>query len=258
MPEISNEELCILAVNGDIPSRDLLWQRTERLFRYIAYHLYCRHRERADASGVESDDCSSVCWFAFLDTVKAFSQKTEQEYTFTSFAKLHIRKHIYDLLGCRSKREPLNTASPLDTPLSPDDGTMTLVETVVCPDAEQPFADVDEAGLEQYVLERVALLPERQQAIIHRHFWDSAPFTHIAADFGCTPQNVRATYKQALSKLRKDEEIQKIHSEFYADYNFYRRTGFQGFREDNMSAVERALLYLEGKTERLSYTVQNN
>jgi hypothetical protein len=59
--------------------------------------------------------------------VKAFSQKTEQGYTFTSFAKMHIRKHIYDLLGYRSKREPLNTASLLDTLLSPNNRELVTV-----------------------------------------------------------------------------------------------------------------------------------
>lgn len=253
MPEKSNEELCILAVNGDIPSRDLLWQRTGRLFQYIAFHLYCRHRERADASGVESDDCCSVCWFAFLDTLKAFSQNTEQGYTFVSFAKLHIRRHIYDLLGYRKKRELLNETVSIDAPLPIDGGetTITIADTVKCPTAEIPFEEAENADIAANVLAIVSLLSERQQTVIHRHYWDSVPFTQIAAEAECTSQNIHCYHKDALRKLRKNARIQEIYKEFYASYDFYRQTGFSAFRDSGLSAVERAVLFLNERREKI-------
>jgi len=167
---------------------------------------------------------------------------------FVNFARLHIKRHIFALLGLHSsKREPLNEASPLDVPVSPDEGAMSLGDTLVCPEAERPFADVEDNALGMCVLERVALLPQREQAIIRRHYWESTTFTEIAADFGVKPQRVHEIYKSALRKLRKDAHIQRIYREFYASYNFHKSTGYTAFRENQMSAVEKAILYFEEK-----------
>ena len=248
---MTNEELCGLIRDGDTTALNMLWEQTGKLFYTIAHELYARHRERAASCGAEIADCQQVCWFAFLDAVEAYNRRAGREEQFASFVKHHVRRHIFTLLGLRtSKREPLNYADSLDAQLLADSSEITLGDTISDPSAELPFEEVELSGLADMVLERVSLLPERQQLILCRHYWYDKPFTQIAADLGLTPQSVHQIYRRALRKLRQDKLIQQIHKEFYANANFTKHTGFQFFKDNRMSSVEWQLLKLEERLER--------
>jgi RNA polymerase sigma factor (sigma-70 family) len=243
---MTNEQLCYSADGGNIRDRDELWEQTGRLFKYIAHKLYVHHRDTASAHGVELDDCLSVCWFAFLAAVKDYAKKPDREAEFTAFANLHVKREVYKLLCLRSSaKDPLDYAASLDAPMPANDGKVTLGDTITDPTAEAQFEEIERSDIADYVLQRVSLLPERQRDIIRRRYWNDTPFTAIAAELGLTPKQTRNIYGKALRKLRRDERIQEIYRNYYADANFFKCTGLTAFRESGMSSVEWHVLKME-------------
>jgi RNA polymerase sigma factor (sigma-70 family) len=243
---MTNEQLCYSADDGNIRDRNELWEKTGRLFKFIAHKLYVRYRDIAAAHGVELDDCLSVCWFAFLAAVRDYAKKPDRDVEFTAFANLHVKREVYKLLGLRSSaKDSLDYAASLDEPMPADDGEVTLGDTIQDPTAEAPFEEIERSDIAEYVLQRVSLLPGRQCDIIRRRYWDDAPFTAIAAELGLTPKQTRNIYGKALRKLRRDEKIQEIYRNYYADANFFKCTGLTAFRESGVSSVEWHVLKME-------------
>jgi hypothetical protein len=126
-----------------------------------------------------------------------------------------------------------------------DEGEVTLGDTITDPTAETPFEEIERSDIAEYVLQRVSLLPDRQRDIIRRRYWDYAPFTAIAAELGLTPKQTRNIYGKALRKPRRDEKIQEIYRNYYADANFFKCTGLTAFRDSGMSRVEWHVLKME-------------
>ena len=248
---MTNEELCQKIRDGDAGALNALWAQTDRLYYTIARSLYARHRERAASCGVEAADCLQVCWFAFLDTVEAYNCEREREDRFAAFAGFHVRHHIFALLGLRTaRRELLNGADSIDAPIASDKGEFTLAGTLADETSAVPFEEIDNADLAREVLERVGALSDERLGIIRRHFWEGRTLTDIAKADGLNPKRVHTLYRDTLRRLRRDERLQEIHREFYANANFTRHTGFQFFKEAQMSSVEWHLLKLEERLGR--------
>jgi RNA polymerase sigma factor (sigma-70 family) len=243
---MTNEELCILIAQGHEDKIITLWEQTDKLFYMFARRMYSHYSDRAVSHGVELNDCFQVCWFAFLDTLVAYNKKPERDKKFTSFACLHVKRHIYILLGLRtSKREPLDYAMSLDAPLPTDEENLTVMDTIADTEAEKTFEKIECSDMEERVLERVATLPEKQAAVVRERFWKDKTLTEISKELGITPKQMYNQYKDVIRKLRRDQKLKEIHREFYVRRSFIKHTGFQFFKETGMSSVEWNILRLE-------------
>jgi DNA-directed RNA polymerase sigma subunit (sigma70/sigma32) len=159
---------------------------------------------------------------------------------FITFAKLHVRRHIFQILGLRtSKREPLNEAVSLDAPLpGNDDENITVSDTIADPSSEAQFEGIESSDIAAEVLERVSALPLKQSEAVRGRFWEDKTLAQIGAELGLTPKQMQNQYGNALRKLRCDRRLQEIHDEFYAVANLTKHTGFRFFKENRMSSVE--------------------
>jgi RNA polymerase sigma factor (sigma-70 family) len=248
---MTNEELLQQIRNGDERHLNTLWEQTQGLFYMLSDKLYRRHKNRADSCGVERNDCRQVCWFAFLDTVAAYNRKDEQEYGFASFAKYHVQRRVYELLGLRtSKRNPLDEADSLDAPLPTDDGNITIADTVADPQSEAPFDMVDVSDAAAEVENIVAALPEKQAAVVCGRFWQDKTLAEVGAEFGISSKQMHNQYSDAIRKLRRNRRLRDIHDEYYANANLTKHVGFRFWKESGMSSVEWHLLKLEERLER--------
>ncbi|HNX89363.1 MAG TPA: sigma-70 family RNA polymerase sigma factor [Paludibacteraceae bacterium] len=251
---MTNEELLqqIRNEEGDDHTLATLWEQVCRLFYMHSDGLYHRHKGRADSCGVERDDCRQVCWFAFLDAIKAYNGKPDNELMFSTYAKYHVRRRVYELLGYRtSKREPLNGAVSLDAPLpGNEDEKITIGDTIADSSAEAPFEDIDCSDTAAEVLERVSALPTKQAAAVRGRFWQDKTLTEVGAELGLTPKQIHNQYQAAIGKLRRDKRLQEIRDDYYANTTLTKHTGFQFFKENGMSSVEWHLLKLEERLER--------
>ena len=251
---MTNEELLQQIRNGECNDRDLepLWEQVCRLFYIHSDGLYRRHKGRADSCGVERDDCRQVCWFAFLDAIKAYNAKPDTELKFSTFIKYHVRRRVYELLGYRtSKREPLNGAVSLDAPHpGNEDENITIGDTIADPSAEAPIEDIDCSDTAAELLERVSALPPKQAAAVRGRFWQDKTLTEVGAEIGLTPKQIHNQYRAAIGKLRRNKRLQEIRDDYYANTTLTKHTGFRFFKENGMSSVEWHLLKLEERLER--------
>lgn len=243
---MTNEELCRLIAQGHEEKILTLWEQTDKLFYMFARRMYNHYFDRAVSRGVELNDCFQVCWFAFLDTMASYNKKAERDRKFTSFAYLHVKRHIYILLGLRtSKREPLDYAMSLDAPLSTEDENLSVIDTIADTEAEKPFEKMECSDMEEKILERIATLPKKQATAVRERFWKDKTLSEIAKELGITPKQMHNQYKDAIRKLRRDQKLQEIHREFYVSRSFTKHTGYQFFKETGMSSVEWNILRLE-------------
>lgn len=251
---MTNEELLRQIRNGEGDDRALatLWEQTAHLLYIHSDGLYRRHKDRADSCGVERDDCRQVCWFAFLDAIKAYNAKPDTELNFSTFIKFHVRRRVYELLGYRtSKREPLNGAVSLDATLTgSEDEKITIGDTIADPSAEAPYEEIDCSDIAAEVLERVSALPPKHAAAVHGRFWQDKTLTEVGAELGLTPKQIHNQYRAAIGKLRRDERLQEIRDDYYANTTLTKHTGFRFFKENGMSSVEWHLIRLEERLER--------
>jgi len=245
---MTNEELCKAAADGDVTAVNRLWEQADRLFYMFADRLYYRYSDCAAACGAERDDFQQVSYFAFLDAVTAYNRKPERDVKFSSFAGLHVKRRIYDLLGLRtSKREPLDHSVSLDTPIGDDDG-LTIAETLADTTAGKPFEDIENADND--ILRSVERLPEKMAAVVKTKFWQDKTLTEIGAELELSPKQASNLYRRAMQKLRRDKRIRQIHDDYYKTANLFRHTGRQFFKENGMSSVEWHLLKLEERLDR--------
>jgi len=251
---MTNEELLQQIRNGDGDDRTLavLWEQVRHLFYIHSDGLYRRHKNRADSCGAERDDLRQVCWFAFLDTIKAYNAKPDTELNFSAFIKLHVRRRVYELLGYRtSKREPLNDAVSLDAPFpGSEDEKITIGDTILDPSAEAPFEEIDGSDTAAEVERIVSALPPKQAAAVHGRFWENKTLTEVGAGLGLSPKQMHNQYRDAIRKLRRDKRLQEIHDNYFAETTLTKHTGFQFFKENQMSSVEWHLIRLEERLER--------
>lgn len=251
---MTNEELLHQIRNGksDDRARATLWEQTAYLFYIHSDGLYRRHKNHADSCGVERDDCRQVCWFAFLDTIKAYNTKPDTELKFSTFIKFHVRRRVYELLGYRtSKREPLNGAVSLDAPLpGGEDENISVGDTIADPSAERPFEVIDGSDIAAEVEGIISALPPKQAAAIRGRFWQDRTLTEVGAEMGLTPKQIHNQYQVAIQKLRRDKRLQEIHDDYYANTTLTKHTGFRFFKENGMSSVEWHLIRLEKWLER--------
>ncbi len=212
---MTNEELCMLIAQGHEDKILTLWEQTDKLFYMFARRMYSRYSDRAVSHGVELNDCFQICWFAFLDTLVAYNKKPERDKKFTSFAYLHVKRHIYILLGLRtSKREPLDYAMSLDAPLPTDEENLSVIDTIADTESVKPFEKIECSDLEERVLERIATLPEKQATVVREKFWKDKSLSEIAKELGITPKQVHNQYKDAIRKLRRDQKLRRYIESF--------------------------------------------
>ena len=251
---MTNEELLRQIRNGEGDDLTLstLWAQVCHLFYMHSDGLYRRHKDHAVSCGVERDDCRQVCWFAFLDAIKAYNAKPNTELKFSTFIKFHVRRRVYELLGYRtSKREPLNGAVSLDAPLpGSEEEKINISDTIADPSAEMPFEVIDGSDIAAEVEGIISALPPKQAAAIRGRFWQDRTLTEVGAEMGLTPKQIHNQYREAIRKLRRDKRLQEIHDNYYANTTLTKHTGFRFFKENGMSSVEWHLIRLEERLER--------
>lgn len=98
----SNEELAILAQQGDKRALYRLWQQIETLVCMICGRVYQYRKDRADRAGVAEEDMRQEGYFAFLDAVQAYSPASG--YRFTTYLHYPLQNRINALLGVRTVR----------------------------------------------------------------------------------------------------------------------------------------------------------
>ena len=104
----TDEELALLAHDGDREAEELLVARYHRLVRTCARPYFL--------AGGDSEDLTQEGMFGLLKAVREYH--AGKEASFRTFAEICIRSRLYSVLrdNSRDKHKPLNQSVSLDTP----------------------------------------------------------------------------------------------------------------------------------------------
>ncbi|SCJ81596.1 sigma-70 family RNA polymerase sigma factor [Neobittarella massiliensis] len=248
----SNEELAILAQQGDKRALYQLWQQIETLVCMICGRAYQYRKDRADRAGVAEEDMKQEGYFAFLDAVQAYSPASG--YRFTTYLHYPLQKRINALLGVRTVRmikDPLCNCSSLDAPISGgDDENITVADTI--PDkgtemeeAEQRvFCDQLRADLEKCLDE----IPDPEASALRAVYFDGNTLQQIAAQCGLSIERARQLKISGLRKMRygpRLSRLKKYENEIISTQP-WRGSGLGAYRVSGTSSVEKTVERLSG------------
>lgn len=248
----SNEELAILAQQGDKRALYQLWQQIETLVCMICGRAYQYRKDRADRAGVAEEDMKQEGYFAFLDAVQAYSPASG--YRFTTYLHYPLQNRINALLGVRTVRmikDPLCNCSSLDAPISGgDDENITVADTI--PDkgtemeeAEQRvFCDQLRADLEKCLDE----IPDPEASALRAVYFDGNTLQQIAAQCGLSIERARQLKISGLRKMRygpRLSRLKKYENEIISTQP-WRGSGLGTYRVSGTSSVEKTVERLSG------------
>ena len=181
----------------------ILWERIRRLAIQLAYRYYTRHEAVCKQAGVTEDDLTQEAYFGFVKAIEGYSPASGSK--FVSYMSYPIQGCFTEATGqrtSRSRKEPLNHAASLDSPL-PDADDLTLCDMVEDASALEAFEQIELTELQRIVREEVALLKDdRQRHTIGAHYLHKQTYQDIAEQYGITPERVRMIIHNGLRKLR--------------------------------------------------------
>ena len=119
---VSDKQLAALAQMGDKRASELLLNKYKPLVRRICDTYFM--------AGATADDVLQEGMIGLYHGIMHFDQ--EKNPSFASFAALCIKRRVISALDAanRKKHQPLNTSVSLDSPVSQNDETCTLGDTI--------------------------------------------------------------------------------------------------------------------------------
>lgn len=229
---MSNEELAVLAQQGDREAIGPLWEQVKRLLYQMARRFHLRYGADCCAQrGVTMADLEQECFLALMDAVRGF--KPTRGYQFTTYLTRASEGRFKAAMGLR-KHNPLDVADSMNAPAL-DDGERLVEAGDLIPDpqAAGELENIDTtAEREHYHTELetgLADLPPLQAAVIRGRFYRAQQYQQIAAQVGGSALDVRREVSKGLQALRADERIQRLGDEYIAG-NAYKHTGFAAWK----------------------------
>ena len=129
------------------------------------------HRAFNGSRGVVLDDLEQV---GFLALTKAAETWNPDSGAFSTWLKFQLKGSFlaaYFMRTEKERRDPLNSATSLDTPPAGTDEDVMLRDIIPDAAAELAFEDVEHKDLCSAVQSAVLSLPEDQRTAIIREFW---------------------------------------------------------------------------------------
>ncbi len=185
---MSNEELALLAKDGETDALMQLWHQSKRFGFWIGKQY-----------DLDADDKAQAAFEALMHAVQTFEPG---KYDFLSAYKYALHgTFLAAKYGGRSdkcRHDPISAALSLDAPASEDADT-PLGDLIA---VEADFSNVERQELAQAVREAVAQLPEPEQQIIACTFFRGMSTIESADVLGIDAATAQKLKENALKRLR--------------------------------------------------------
>jgi len=253
-----NEELAILAQQGDKNAMFDLWEATRRLIYKLLqpYHTVCPRY------GMVIEDLQQEGYFAFVRAVKAY--KPEKGILFTSYLNYSVQNVAHEALGGRGKKTPDPFPASLDEPIKGiEDESISLGDTIPDESAAAEFEQVqDDWQREQLAAtmrECLGELPENRRNILYARYYEQKSLRETGQAQGCTPEAVRQQEYHALRALRHPRHAGRL-KPYYDAMDFistkaYSGNSFSAFKRRTCSQPEWMVEILERIQAREANTI---
>ena len=225
-----------IAAKSDTVHIGSLWEQV--------YGLVCMWANRyriIDKPQYETDDLVQSAYFALVRAVEQYPE--DSPYNFTTYLNYHCKNEFRSVIGIRSsKREP--SLRSLDAPLTAE-GDFSLVDTVTDEAAANDFFDVENKVYNEQLhnaLEAAMIsLPEHQRFVLKTHYYECKTLKEIAEILKCNDSYPRSMKETALRTLRRGKAMKRLRDFEYGGLSI-QRTGYNAFKNDMQSSVERVVM----------------
>lgn len=250
---MSNEELVARIQAGETNLYEDLWFNVERLIRWKANRVI---NAIGSFGGVTIED---LCNCGYLAVVKAVDTYSHGDHAFSTWLMYHLKAEFAKATGYdteKHRKDPLQNAVSLSTPLGGDSEDICLGDTIPAPDG-QTFMETIEDGiwrkqLHETLEDVLDEIPPEQSDVIRKRYYTGLTVTATAQKLGTSYSEARQLEEKGIRALRQPKIAKKIRP-FY-DFDYYRGTGLGAFRSTGMSVQER---YMVMQERRLSKPAQD-
>ncbi|WP_300684489.1 sigma-70 family RNA polymerase sigma factor [Acutalibacter sp. 1XD8-36] len=236
---MSNEELAVLAQQGNREAISALWEQVKRLLYQLARRFYKRYGvDCCTRRGVTMADLEQECFLALLDAVRGF--KPTRGYRFTTYLTRASESRFKAAMGLR-KVNPLDIADSMNAPALEDgESPVETGDLIPDPQAAGELENIDTTAEAEYLhkvlgdgLDR---LPLTQSTILRRRFYGRQTRQQAAAALHIPPADIRREESKALQALRRDCRVMALE---YLAGAAYEGTGWNAWYYRRGSVEER-------------------
>ena len=198
---MTNEELAVLIQSGDKTRFLELWEQVKR----FTWKQALRRIQALDGRrGVEVDDLVQAGFIALVDTVRCYDASAG--FSFMTLYGMMLKTAFQVTTGCRTerqRREPIDGAVSLETPLTDEENGDVLGDVIPDPAAELAFDEIAENDrlrrLHDALENALSTLPPEQADALRMKYFESRP-----ADAKTCQKGLRALRHPNTSKELKD------------------------------------------------------
>lgn len=200
---MANEELAVLAKEGDRHAEEVLYTHVQRLI----YRIMNKYISMCQKAGIERDDMEQECYFGFHRAIDGYEVGSS---LFTSYLGFHIKGAClrYALsIDSRGKMKPLPVS--LSTPTNGEDED-TTIEDMIIDESIDITGGAELTDLQRVVRGAVERLTEREQSLIHSVYYRKESAAEWGRSEGICNSRAAQVHHKALRKLKRDRVIQSL------------------------------------------------
>ena len=245
---MSNEELVAEIQTGEDRMGEL-WEQVDGLVKWKAKQVIAALCGRC---GVDFDDLYQSGYPALVAAVESYEPERG---AFSTWFMYHLKTAFAEATGYRTKsgrNKPLNNSISLDTPLSDDSDSDTMMEVVADPNGQRPTQSVEEAIFHQQLRDALeaslSAIPEQSAEILRLRYYHGLTLAEVGDIRGTGVERIRQMENKALRQIRKPSIA--CHLRPFYDFDFYCGTGLGAYQHTGMSVQERYLMIEEERRER--------
>jgi RNA polymerase sporulation-specific sigma factor len=208
--QVTNEELALLAANGDIESLHKLYFAVAPLIYKLTsrYFKYCNNNRK----GVRPEDLEQCGYLAYLNALKQY--KPEKELKFTSYLGFCVAGECRRELGIafptggKAVNREVGTIS-LQAPISDTEENFTLEDIISDPAADTyNYCELNDMRI--IVRREIERLPSREQYMVYSIFYEDKTLEDIAAERRWDYKYAKKVRQSAYKHLRQSENMQSL------------------------------------------------
>lgn len=203
-------------------------------------HFFAK-RYRAQTA-TDYEDVVQAGFIGLMNAAQTFDHKAG---AWSSWAGLHIRNEMRQVVGMRGKQGPEIVS--LDTTIA-DSEDMTLMNTIADESLPEPDAAILQDETAQAVREAVETVENAaERAAIKSVYLDGLTASEAARRLDVNSREIYKLLRSGRAKLRKDKRLLKALPELDAETRFYAHKGITAFTRDRSSIVEDAVIWRNEK-----------
>lgn len=253
MVNMTNEQLCLQARNGDRDALGQLWENVH----WLCFKIGRRYLELYEQRGMDRDDLMQDLFLAMCQAVEAY--KAEKETKFTAYLNYPIQKRcLRDVLKVWDGKFHEVQTRDIDAPIAGDSET-TLGDLIPDPAAEQQFESVEDDIYTKQLrgeLERgINILSPKKQEAMRLCYFDGLSEAQAAQRMNVTKGRVNQLLHSGCMQLKRMEAVRAYHDAIISR-KAHQGTSYSAWKNTGSSVEEQILIYLEEKEEEYAEEVK--